>query len=136
MNVRDMFALVMAACVILSTGCANLKEKSVAMGGGVQGFKFSVAADPNSGTILPELATGFGDFFFLDIPMDGTKDLEFFHQEKSLWSNVAASTLYIKIRSGKDACTVKNPPALKLEMDIIGDNHAVIPPNAKLPGAK
>jgi hypothetical protein len=71
------------------------------MGGDVQGVKIITSVDPTTGTISPQVATGLGSFFFIDMPLEEDCFFEAFHQEKSIWSSSPASTRYVRITRGQ-----------------------------------
>jgi hypothetical protein len=115
-NVIIIVGVCMAIVLVLAlqSGCANLKGKGVVTSGSVQGFKLITTVDPNTGSMAPQIETGFGDFMFADCPTDSDVFFEYFTQEKSLWTNVAGSTKYIRISGGKGIWAT---PAVKMLME-------------------
>lgn len=114
--IKIVYAFIFAniAMAFVLSGCSNLQHKGVVVSGSVQGLKIVTTADPETGAAMPQIATGFGEFMFADCPVDGDAYFEYFHQEKSLWSNVAASTKYIRVSGGK-GCDTK--PAVIMLME-------------------
>lgn len=105
---RNIIVLMAAFIVVFMVGCSNLQDKAVVFGGSVQGLKVTMDIDQSSGspTPFPKVSTGFFSFFWVDIPVNKDTELEYFQQEKSVWSSVPATTYYIRVKGSKDDPTM------------------------------
>ncbi len=92
-------AFLAGALALVTAGCAQLKDKSVAVDAGGIGVKATTAADAATGTPMPTVAIGqFGGAFVDHAKEDG--DLVYYREEKSLWGSEISSRTFIMMKAG------------------------------------
>lgn len=107
MNKKSIFALSLAASSLLFVGCANLMDKAVVGGGSFIGGKFTTNVDASSGTPipLPTVIIGEGNVQWVDMPVNEDSELDYYSENKSMWSSEVSQKTYIRIRGSAKAKT-------------------------------